>query len=82
MSERNSFSDAGKMAGVLVFGLLFGEFKCSRPPAAWLTRAWRYRLAACDNFTFAAASNAFPFTGALQKLKIAFRFTRGEGDLQ
>jgi hypothetical protein len=41
-----------------------------------LTRAWRYRLAACDCSNFAAAFDALPFTGALQKLKITFRFTR------
>jgi hypothetical protein len=70
------------MAGVLVFGLLYGYFKRPRPPVASLKRAWRYRLAACDSFNFAAAFDAFPFTGALQKLKIAFRFTRGDGGLQ
>jgi hypothetical protein len=47
-----------------------------------LIGAWRYRLAACDSFNFTAAFDAFPFTGALQKLKSAFRFTRGESGLQ
>jgi hypothetical protein len=41
-----------------------------------LRRAWRYRLAACDSSNFATAFDAFPFAGALQKLKITFRFTR------
>ena len=70
------------MAGVLVFGLLFGQFKRSRPPAASLSRAWRYRLTACDSSNFADAFDAFPFTGTLQKLKITFRFTRSHGDLR
>jgi hypothetical protein len=47
-----------------------------------LTRAWCYRLTACDSSSFAAAFDAFPFTGALQKLEITFRFTRGHGGLQ
>jgi hypothetical protein len=70
------------MAGVSVFAQLFRKFKRSRPPVASLIRAWRYRLAAGDRFDFAAAFDAFPFTGALQKLETAFRFTRGEGGLQ
>ena len=63
------------MAGVLVFGLLFGYFNCSRPPAASLIRAWRYRLAACDSSNFAAFFDAFPFTGALEKLNIRPKMT-------
>jgi len=47
-----------------------------------LKRAWRYRLAACDRSNFAAAFDAFPFAGALQKLNISFSFTRSAGGLQ
>ena len=70
------------MAGVLVFGQLFRQFKRSCILVASLRRAWRYRLATCDSSNFAAALNVFPFTGALQKLTITFRFTRSDGGLQ
>jgi hypothetical protein len=78
----NSFSDVGKMAGVLISGRLFRQFKRPCPPVAPLDRTWRYRLAAYGSFNFATAFDAFPFTGALQKLKIPFRFTRSDGGLQ
>ena len=70
------------MAGVLVFRRLFRQFETSRPPVAYLIRAWRYRLTVCDSSNFATAFDAFPFTGALQKLKVAFRFTREHGGFQ
>jgi len=64
------------MAGVLIIVRLFRYFKRSRKPAASLKRAWRYRPTVCDSSSFAAAFDAFPFAGALQKLKITFHFTQ------
>ena len=59
------------MYATLVFACLFRQFKRACMPAAALIRAWHYRFAARERREFATPRDAFPFTRAVQKLRIS-----------
>ncbi len=68
------------MYATLVFACLFGQFKRACIPSAALIRAWHYPLAARERREFATPRDAFPFTRAVQKLRIS-TLPAGPGDL-
>ena len=59
------------MYATLLFACLFRQFKRACMAGAALIRAWQYPLAARERREFATPRDAFPFTRAVQKLRIS-----------